>query len=111
MLISFNNFSKFSYHYKTSDDIFKASSDDIKDCLSRYVNKKVSFSISNYYGYSEEVFFWVNGFECIEKYSGCVEFNVGIVSNSDIPKRFYPSLLMIGKKIGLFAPISYRIEK
>ena len=87
------------------------SIDDIKDCLSRYINKKVSFSISNYYGYSENVFFWVNDFEYIKKYPGCVEFYVGIISDSDVPKRFYPSLLEIGKKIGLFAPISYRIVK
>ena len=110
MLVSFNNNSDFSFHYKTFGDVFKASIDDIKDCLSKYLNKKVSFSVSNYYGYSEDVFFWVNSFY-IEHRLGCVEFYVGIISNSDVPSRFYPSLLEIGKKIGLFAPISYRIVK
>lgn len=115
--IQFNSSVNFSERYKTSKDVWKLTDQEITTLLSNYVGQKATFSYINYYGSTEEIRVWVEGYKKEEAYvvmskgvrTMIYKYTVMIESSSFIPDRFYPSLLEIGKQLGLVAPISYTV--
>lgn len=115
--IQFNSSVDFSERYKTSKDIWKLTDQEITALLNVYIGQKVEFTYNNYYGSTEEVKVWVEGYKKEEAYvvmskgvrTMIYKYTVMIEASSFIPDRFYPSLLEIGKQLGLAAPISYTV--
>lgn len=109
MKIRINNYTDFSLNYRTSEDKFKMTDEEIVKLLDSYIGKRATFECSNFYGGSDVVKIWVEGYERVEKMNPYIDYIITLRCSQHIPDRYYPSLLQVGQQFGLVGPISYEL--
>lgn len=115
--IQFDSSARFTERYRTRNDVWKLTDQEITTLLDNYIGQKAEFAYRDYYGNTEEVKVWVESYKKEEAYiviskgvkTMIYNYTVMINYSPLIPDRFVPGLLEIGKQLGLAAPISYTV--
>ena len=108
MKIQIDNYTDFSLNYKTSEDKWILEDKEIVKLLDSYIGKKAEFKYDNFYGSSDTIKIWITGYKRIESVKPYIKYIITLQCSKDIPDRFYPSMLQIGKQLSLVAPLSYQ---